>query len=53
VTEDWEEYSIESFAFIRKALTVKVEHRLKLDNALEHPWILRDFENNIDARPDS
>ena len=42
VNEDWEDRSMESMAFIRKALTIEVNNRLKLSDALDHPWITHD-----------
>ena len=42
VNENLENRSMESMAFIRKALTIEVNNRLKLSDALDHSWITHD-----------
>lgn len=52
IPEDWEGRSMESFAFIKRALTTNVEYRMKLSEAFDHPWILQDGSKTIDPSPE-
>ncbi|XP_060105176.1 serine/threonine-protein kinase Chk2 [Heteronotia binoei] len=38
-TEKWKHVSKEAFDLVQKLLTVDVDKRLKVDQALEHPWL--------------
>lgn len=51
ISEDWENRSLESLAFIRNALTTQPTLRLKVEEALTHPWISADFKCPVGANP--